>query len=377
MPGNRTRHSDLIGDTVAPEKKTNIGFVGLNFGHWVIEQQILTGPGAPLFHLAGICDQNAELLKSRAAQYGVRAFASLDAMLAEKSIEVIGLFTPPVGRADLVRRIIRAGKDVITTKPFERDAAAALAVLQEARSLGRTVHINSPGPLRTADWQQVEHWRERYNLGRPVAAQFSTWVSYREKPDGTWLDDPQRCPVAPIFRLGIYSINDMVRLLGPAESVQVASTRLMTERITPDNAHLTLQFKSGAIGGIFASFCVNDGDFYADAMVLNFESGTVYINAGAPAESRDRVPLQLVMRVGETCRVVDQTVVPRANRAGSYQWEVLHRAIHGEKMTGLVTPEQVTQAIAIVEAMARSQQSQRCERVDDVSSSPTAVAQRL
>ena len=348
------------------KKKINIGFVGLNFGHWVIEEQILTGFGAPLFQLMGVCDQDAALLKSRAAQYGVRAFDSLDSILTEKNIDVIGLFTPPVGRADLVRRVIRAGKHVITTKPFERNSAAALAVLQEARSLGRTVHINSPGPLLTADWQQVEHWRQQYSLGRPVAAHFSTWASYREKPDGTWLDDPERCPVAPIFRLGIYSINDMVRLLGPAESVQVAGTRLMTGRATSDNAHLTLQFKNGAIGGIFASFCVNDGNAYADTMVLNFENGTVYINAGAPAQSREMVPLQLVMRAGETCRVVDQAVVSRAKRAGSYQWDVLHRAIGGEQIEHMVTPEQVAQAIAIVEAMAKAQQSQRCERVGDI-----------
>ncbi len=356
----------LYGDILGKKNKINIGFVGLNFGHWVIEQQILTGSGAPLFHLAGICDQNEALLKSRAAQYGVRAFDSLDSILAEKTIDAIGLFTPPVGRADLVRRIIRAGKHVITTKPFERNSAAALAVLQEARSLGRTVHINSPGPLLTADWQQVEHWRRQHNLGRPVAAHFSTWSSYREQPDGTWLDDPERCPVAPIFRLGIYSINDMVRLLGPAESVQVTSSRLMTRRATPDNAHLTLQFKNGAIGGIFASFCVNDGDFYADAMVLNFENGTVYLNAGAPAQSREMIPLQLVMRTGETCRVVDQTVVPRANRAGSYQWDVLYRAVSGEQIDDIVTPEQVAQAIAIVEAMAQAQHSQRCERVGEI-----------
>ncbi|NNM87766.1 MAG: Gfo/Idh/MocA family oxidoreductase [Phycisphaerae bacterium] len=353
-------------DTLEKKNKLNIGFVGLNFGHWVIEEQILSGPGAPLFDLVGICDQNVALLKSRAVQYGVRAFDSLDSILAEKNIDVIGLFTPPVGRAELVRRVIRAGKHVITTKPFERNSAAALAVLQEARSLGRTVHINSPGPLLTADWQQVEHWRRQYNLGRPIAAHFSTWASYREKPDGTWLDDPERCPVAPIFRLGIYSINDMVRLLGPAESVQVAGTRLMTGRATSDNAHLTLQFKNAAIGSIFASFCVNDGNFYADTMVLNFENGTVYINAGAPGQTREIVPLQLVLRAGETCRVVDQGVVPRAKRAGSYQWDVLYRAISGEQIADVVTPEQVAHAIAIVEAMAIAQQSQRCERVGEL-----------
>jgi hypothetical protein len=50
-------------------------------------------------------------------------------LIADPNIPVIGLYTGPVGRAALIHRIIEAGKDVMTTKPFELDSEAALAVM--------------------------------------------------------------------------------------------------------------------------------------------------------------------------------------------------------------------------------------------------------
>ncbi len=337
--------------------KLKIAVVGLRFGDHVVENQIVTGRGSAWFSLAGVFDIKSSVSQARGSHYGVKSYSSFQAILADPSVNVVGLFTPPGGRAEMVREAIRSGKHVITTKPFEIDSAAALAVLEEAEALGMVVHLNSPSPKMPPDWQYVHDWRSRYSLGRPIAAHFSTWASYREKPDGGWYDDAKRCPAAPIFRLGIYSINDMVRFMGPAESVQVTTSRLFTERPTPDNAELTIRFKNGCIGGIFASFCVNDGNSYADAVVLNFENGTVYLNSAPPKSPRREVHMQLVIRDGEGPRMVDQAVIPFADRAGTYQWEALYRAIKGEKLEDTVTPAQIAEGIAVVEAMAKAEQT--------------------
>jgi predicted dehydrogenase len=137
-------------------EKLRIGIVGLRFGKHIVENQIAQGPGKPYFELGGICDLNVPLARAVAEPHGVATYASFDAMLADARLPVIGLFTPPHGRAELVRKAIRAGKDVMTTKPFELDPEAALSVLQEARRLGRTVHMNSPGPLCAPEQVRVE-----------------------------------------------------------------------------------------------------------------------------------------------------------------------------------------------------------------------------
>jgi predicted dehydrogenase len=136
----------------------------------------------------------------------------------------------------LIRKAIRAGKHVMTTKPFELDPQAAANVLAEAKSLGMVVHLNSPPATRPGDIQQIFNWQREHDLGRPVSAQCQTWVSYREKPDGSWYDDPKRCPVAPIFRLGIYAINDLMFLFKNPRQVSVMHSRLFTQRPTPDHA---------------------------------------------------------------------------------------------------------------------------------------------
>ena len=90
----------------------------------------------------------------------------------------------------MIRRIVSAGKDVITTKPFELDPRAARGALEEAAALGRVVHLNSPRPRLAADLRQILRWQQQYELGRPVAARAETWCSYREQADGSWYDDP-------------------------------------------------------------------------------------------------------------------------------------------------------------------------------------------
>ena len=97
--------------------------------------------------LVGLCDRDVSISSRIAKRHAVRQYASLDEVLGDPEVEAVGLFTPPNARAELIRKIIRAGKHVMTTKPFELDAAAALAVLEEARALKKIVHINSPEPL--------------------------------------------------------------------------------------------------------------------------------------------------------------------------------------------------------------------------------------
>jgi predicted dehydrogenase len=351
-----------------------IAFVGLRFGDHVIENQILKGKGSRWFSLAGVTDIKAALSESRAAHYGVKSYPSYAALLADPQVDVVGIFTPPTGRAEMIRQAINSGKHVITTKPFELRAGAALDVLLEAEKLGRVVHMNSPSPLLSPDWQCVQDWRNRYTLGRPIAAHFTTWASYRESADGGWYDDPVRCPAAPIFRIGVYGVNDMVRLLGPAESVQVITSRLFTDRPTPDNAEMSIRFKNGCIGGVFASFCVNDGNSYADAVVVNFENGTVYLNAAPPETAYSQIQLQLVIRDGDGPRTVEHATVPIGERAGTYQWDVLYRAIHGERPADLITPAQIAQAIAVVEAMTEAERTGKRVSVRNPHQPATAAA---
>ncbi len=350
-------------ETVASsEERIPIGVVGLNFGRHIVDTQLRTGAGTPFFRLAALCDMDAGRASGLASALGLKAYHSLDGLLSDSSIPAIALYTGPSGRAELLRKIIRAGKDVMTTKPFEDDPEAARSVLAEAQSLGRTIHLNSPAPVLPPDLTQIKEWQQQYDLGHPVACRSDVWVHYREKADGTWYDDPRKCPAAPILRLGIYAINDLVALFGEAERVQVLSSRLFTARPTMDNAQLGVGFKSGAIANVFASFCVDDGDHYRNSLVLNFERGTVYRNTGPVRQdpAAEQSELSLIVREEGRRRVAEQTII---SPSGQYRWDVFYRVIRGQRVKNLLPPAVIVDGLRIVRAMAEAERAGGCARV--------------
>ena len=334
-------------------KKLKIGIVGLNFGRWIIGE-LQKEEGGKYFQVAGVCDIDAAKTDQAAKDFGVKAYYSLGRLLKESDIPVVGLFTGPSGRAGLIQQIIRAGKDVITTKPLELNPGKALDVLREAKRMGRVVHLNSPSPLLPPDLCQIEEWRRKYSLGRPVACRRDTWVSYREKLDGSWYDDPEKCPVPPVFRLGIYLINDLVRIFGEAEKVQVMQSRLFTGRPTSDNAQLSVLFKNGGLASIFASFCVNDGQSYENSMVLNYENGTIYRNAGPSGRGKSGAKSRMCVVVPDGSGGLTVERAELKGHSGEYQWEAFYHSVKGEKIEDEVTPEEVVAGLRIINAMARA-----------------------
>jgi len=344
--------------------RPKIVVVGLNFGRGMV-REILSPKASPYVELAGVCDLDRAKAAEVGAEHGLPVYASLDEVLADPEIAAIGLFTGPVGRAALMDRMIEAGKHVMTTKPLEADPEAALAVLRKARRLGRAIHLNSPSALPGEDMVQVEAWREELGLGRIVAARAETWVSYREEADGGWYDDPEKCPVAPIFRLGIYLINDLLRLFGPARRVQVLSSRLFTGRPTPDNAQLGIEFENGGLANVFASFCVGDGDFYRTSLALNFENGTVYRNVGPGRTALEHGTCQLTCVQPRDGRgvIVAETVLP--SMSGAYDWATFARAVRGDTLSGEATPEDVAAGIRVIAAMARAERTGSTAEVEN------------
>ncbi|EDM28728.1 hypothetical protein LNTAR_09164 [Lentisphaera araneosa HTCC2155] len=337
-------------------KKIKIALIGLNFGKNIVDQ-LMTGENTAIFDLVKVCDLDKENLKQVKEQYNIDGTNDFNEILEDPEIEAVGLFTGPSGRASFLDKIITAGKDVMTTKPFELDCEAALQVLDKAESLGRVIHLNSPAPCLPPDMQLAKQWQQKHNLGRAVGCNLTVWCKYREKADGSWYDDPIKCPVPPIFRLGIYLINDLVQIFGEAEQVSVTSSRIFTERPTADNANLTILFKNGAIANIFASFCINDGDAYKNSMTLNFENGTVYRNVGVKqSPGMENAELGLIMGNFEKGRtIVEEEFIPVCS--GQYQWDNFAKAIRGENISSELKAEDIVASLRIIEAMSLADQN--------------------
>tara|TARA_B110000003_G_scaffold273419_1_gene311116 strand:+ start:236 stop:1318 length:1083 start_codon:yes stop_codon:yes gene_type:complete len=351
------------------KKRIKTAVVGLQFGEYIVDYQIVSWPGEPFIKLAGVFDLDTSKSLKVSRRHNVRQYTSLEEILADDSIEAIGLFTPPGGRAKLIRKIIRAGKHVITTKPFELNAPDALAVLNEAKRLNKIVHINSPEPLPDAETAQILQWQESFQLGPPVAARWETYTRYNDQPNGSWADDPERCPMAPIFRLGIYGINQLLRLCGEVDAVNVAHSRLFTGRLTPDNGELSLQFKNGALGNVFASFCIDDGHRYANTLCIHYERGSMRSEVSQTFENFDIRAKKISLRALDSKhKVISHSVnLDTEQLLGKYQWENFRNAVLcGQPLAGEVNPQMVAHAIQVINAMSEAERTANRVRISEL-----------
>ena len=328
-----------------------LGLVGLNFGRTIVSE-LLANPQLPV-RLTKICDLEMSKAQALSAETGVPVSASLDDLLADPEIDAIGLFSGPNGRAELVRKIIRAGKDVMTTKPFEIDAQQALDVLYEARELGRVVHLNSPNARPYGEMAYISEWIQSGAIGTPTVAQANVWNYYGPTPASpeSWYDDPLRCPVAPIFRLGIYPLNSLLQIFGEPETVQVTKYRVLTQRRTPDNASLTIGFQDGGIANIIGSLVVGGPDKYKNGMTIGGTKGVIYYMVGP----RDRHGFSFPQLILSTEDRLETQALTTAT--GAYDWEFFAQRVRGEVAQDVTTPEDIARAVRIIEAMSAAEMS--------------------
>ncbi len=97
----------------------------------------------PIIELAACADLDAERAVDLSARGGFAAM-SIDALLADPTIEVVLVLTPPTSHAAVARAAIAAGKHVYTEKPLATSLADAAAVLAEAEP-----RVCASGPRRT------------------------------------------------------------------------------------------------------------------------------------------------------------------------------------------------------------------------------------
>ena len=141
-------------------KKLRLGVLGLGEGRSILSAAV----NSDLWELAQICDLNEELCKERAAEFRFPRYTlHLKEMLADPSIDVIGIYTPDPLHASHITQCLQAGKHVICTKPLIDNLADAPALLDTAKRAGRHVMVGQssrffePMIRQRADYEAGKH----------------------------------------------------------------------------------------------------------------------------------------------------------------------------------------------------------------------------
>ena len=138
-------------------KKLGLGVLGLGEGRSIIS----AGVNSALWEVGQLCDINEQLGRARCREFALgseRFTTSLDALLANSSVDVVGIYTPDHLHAEHIIRALQAGKHVICTKPFLNDLSRAKDVLEAQQNSGKQVFVGQSTRFFAPFRRQREHF---------------------------------------------------------------------------------------------------------------------------------------------------------------------------------------------------------------------------
>lgn len=229
--------------------------------------------------LAGATDVVPGRAAAIVAEFGGREYDSLDALLADGSVDTVVNLTAPAAHAEVTAASLEAGKHVHTEKPVALGYEEARGLADLARRRGLRLSC-APATLlgealQTA-WKTVRDGK----LGsvRAVYAE-ANWGRIE-----SWHPSPEAIYAAgPLVDVGVYPLTAVTAMLGPARRVVGYDTTLLPERVrldgtpfrpgAPDFAVAVLELDGGAVVRLTATFWVGAGkqrglEFHGDDVSL-------------------------------------------------------------------------------------------------------------
>ncbi len=182
----------------------------------------------------GFYESRADRAAQVAADLGVRAFSTLDALLDE--VDAVTIVVPTPGHYEVAKQVLARGIHAMIEKPLAatiEEADAMLALAREHGAILQTGHV------------------ERFNRAIRAALPYVDAPRFIES-DRLSPFNPRGSDVAVVLDLMIHDI-DLVHTLvgGKASSVAAVGVPVLTPFVDIANARLT--FDSGAVANITAS----------------------------------------------------------------------------------------------------------------------------
>jgi UDP-N-acetyl-2-amino-2-deoxyglucuronate dehydrogenase len=198
---------------------------------------------------------------------------SLDAILADTSVDCVEILTPPNTHLELVKRCAAAGKHILLEKPLEISTARSLELVEAAEKGGVTLGVMLQHRFRPAGMKLREMLRDG-ELGNIINC--STVVRlwrpqsyYDVEGRGTLARDGGGVLVTQ----GIHTLDLMLSLAGPiAEVCGFATTSSVHRMETEDMAVAAVKFQNGALGTIDATTAAYPG--FAERIEITAEKAS-------------------------------------------------------------------------------------------------------
>ena len=232
--------------------KPRIALIGLGMA--------VTPHAQGLVELADLCEVVAAYSPTaeRRAKFGARfpfpLADDLDRILADRSIDAVGILTPANTHRDLVLRAAKAGKQILLEKPLEISTERAEELVQAAEAAGVALAVMLQYRFRNAG----ERLREIVSSGG-LGTMVSCSTSIRFWRPQSYYGEPGRGTRARdgggvLLTQGIHGLDLLLSIAGPiAEVTGYAATTAVHRMETEDLVVAAARFVNGALGVIEAT----------------------------------------------------------------------------------------------------------------------------
>jgi len=209
-----------------------------------------------------ICDVDAELVAQSRGEEAVAR--SLDEMLCDDEISVVDVCLPHHLHTPYALQAIEAGRHVLLEKPMAMSVAECDRIITAADVARVSVGV-SHNQLFYEPHRRLAQMLATGELGdlRAIRARLAIGGKY-----GAWRSDPEQAGGGLLMDAGVHRVYVLERLGGPIK----AATAVMDRPGAEDLYSIVLEFESGAIGTIDATYHGPEGLFDDQIEVVGTEA---------------------------------------------------------------------------------------------------------
>ncbi len=246
--------------------------------------------------IAGLFDAYEPAAQALAARHGLRAYPSLEALLAD--VDAVDLCVPTHLHYPLVLEVAAAGKHILCEKPLARtlaDGREMMDVVSRAGVKLMVAHVVRFFP----EYVQAKEAVDAGRVGQVAVMRFKRNVYQPKKAEGNWFVDFQKSG-GMILDLMIHDFDYARWVGGEVTTVFAKSIRTQNPAAASDHGLAILTHASGALTHVEGSWAYPPPTFRTQfeiagsgGLLLHDSEGTAPITVrrhGAPGESSD-VPL--------------------------------------------------------------------------------------
>jgi predicted dehydrogenase/sugar phosphate isomerase/epimerase len=217
--------------------------------------------------------------------FGGKVYTTLDEVLADPEVDCVVNLTIHHAHVDVITKCLNAGKHVHTEKPIAMTYAEAKQLAALARRQRRRLscaQVTWLGEAHQTAWKLIRDGK----LGTPrvVYAEIN-WARIE-----TWHPNPAPFyEVGPVFDVAVYPLTMLTAWFGPVRRVTAAGKVVMPDRKTKDGTPYTvttpdwqtagLEFESGLMARVTASFYVGQPSRTREGLEVHGDAGSLILDS--------------------------------------------------------------------------------------------------